>query len=124
MIEPIQLARRSFVVDAVEITDLNYWDASNWCSGNVHSPEHGAFWIEVPIVIKKKRSFVKAFEGDTITRSPKGFRVYQTRDLHSIFQVVDSMLPSKVRQLIDEAINEGDVDTADEVTAKIMDLFA
>jgi hypothetical protein len=87
-IETERYVRKPLYVDAVRITEENFWDATVWCNGAIHkiagdTPvlERHAYipnecYIRVEVHNPKTTRKTKGFIGDWLLRTEMGFKVY------------------------------------------------
>ena len=81
--------RKPFTVEAVQVTEGNIMDLSDWCEGEIRNTANGGMFIKVhvhrPMSIRQTRAFV----GDWILFSGKGFKVYPDKAFEANFAKVE-----------------------------------
>lgn len=74
-----QFYRKSFPVDAVQVTETNIDAVAEWCRGSIHHDESGTKYIKVrvdnPLTTRQTQGFV----GDWVLYAGKGYKVYRDR---------------------------------------------
>lgn len=80
--------RKTFEVDAVQVTDWNIAVVAEWCRGTVYMPEEGdkvAMHVKVNVLKPLNERQTCAFVGDWILLSSTGFKVYTNRAFTNSF---------------------------------------
>lgn len=90
MITPVKYVRRSFEVEAVEVTTENLVEVSKWCGGRVRGKEDHGQHIKVKVQSPLNDRQTKAFPGDFVLKHPSGFKVYTPKAFENTFQPVGS----------------------------------
>lgn len=90
-LEVREFTRRSFPVQAVEVTEENLKEVAQWCGGKVKT-FHGETYIHVPVKMPnnpyKSPNPFKAFIGYRVLKSETGFRVYRPDAFEAAFEPV------------------------------------
>lgn len=94
MIETDKYIRKPLFVNATRITEENFDSAVTWCEGVVETetagPRVGKKFIKVSVHgIPKSQRQTKAFVGDWILHTERGFKVYTDNAFRSSFNPVD-----------------------------------
>lgn len=78
MIEINQYARKPFIVEAVQVSEENMFDAARWCKGEVRASNSDAEGKHIKVHVKRPLNArqTKAFVGDWILSAGTGFKVY------------------------------------------------
>lgn len=85
MIETQKYKRKSFDVDAVQVTSENMQDISEWCSGSVEEEQNRTF-VKVPVNRPLDERQTKAFPGDWVLQAGSGFKVYTGKAFGKSFE--------------------------------------
>lgn len=67
--------RKPFSVEAINVTAENIIEAAAWCDGKVHTDPHGSY-IRVQVHKPMSNRQTKAYIGDWILKSQRGYKVY------------------------------------------------
>lgn len=93
-IETQRYLRKPLYVDAVRITSANFNEVASWCQGEVLRDEvvnegfTGKKYIKVRVHNPKNPRQTKAFVGDWLLYTERGYKVYTTKAFHSAFDKV------------------------------------
>lgn len=71
-----KFVRKQFSIDAVQLTDDNFTTVANWCGGEITEDSKGAQYIKVNVQNPLTARQTKAFVGDWVLASRRGFKVY------------------------------------------------
>lgn len=89
--------RKPLYVDAVRITDDNFDEIVSWCQGEVQQDEvphegnpDGKQYIKVRVHNPKNPRQTKAFVGDWLLYTERGYKVYTTKAFHASFDLVEN----------------------------------
>jgi hypothetical protein len=93
--------RKPLFVDAVQVTEQNFADIARWCFGEVgnidESPvdrskdvEPTKQYIHVRVHNPKNPRQTKAFVGDWILYTERGYKVYTTKAFQANFNLVET----------------------------------
>lgn len=89
--------RKSFLVDAVQVTEENMEEVAKWCRGTIRTtdskiaeglhkePER---YIEVNVLNPYNDRQKQAFPGDWVLFSKNNFKVYLDKGFHKVFEAV------------------------------------
>ncbi len=97
-IETQQFIRKPLYVDAVRITPVNFNEISTWCQGEQqYEPSDdptkpGKKYIKVRVHNPKNIRQSKAFVGDWLLYTERGYKVYTNKAFHAAFDKVESTL--------------------------------
>jgi hypothetical protein len=89
-ITTVQYTRKALFVDAVRITKANFDDIAEWCQGEVKQTETpgkgtGKKYIRIRAHNPKNPRQTKAFVGDWILYTDRGYKVYTNQAFHASF---------------------------------------
>lgn len=76
--------RKPFMIEAVQVTDENILEVSQWCEGEIHNEPKGPY-IRVDVKNPLTPRQTKAFVGDWVLASKRGFKVYTDSAFNSNF---------------------------------------
>ena len=89
VINPIKYKRKSFEVEAVQVTAQNLQEAAKWCGGDVRFENNNLDIDSAYIKVKVRRPLsekqTRAVVGDWILLSESGYKVYTSRAFESSF---------------------------------------
>lgn len=99
MINPIKYKRKTFEVEAVQVTAQNFQEAAKWCGGEVRFENNNLDIDSAYIKVKVRRPLnekqTRAAVGDWILLSESGYKVYTSRAFESSFvEATDVEQPS------------------------------
>jgi hypothetical protein len=81
--------RKPLYVDAVRITAGNFDEIAAWCQGEVQQDDAaGKKFIKVRVHNPKNPRQTKAFVGDWLLYTERGYKVYTNKAFHASFDVV------------------------------------
>ena len=81
--------RKSFDVDAVQVTAENMSEVADWCNGTIVENEQGNY-IKVKIHRPLSERQTRAFAGDWVLFAQNGFKVYTPKAFENGFVLVPS----------------------------------
>lgn len=92
--------RKPLYVDAVQVTEDNFFDIARWCVGEIHNidetpisdddeVEPNKQYIHVRVHNPKNPRQTKAMVGDWILYTERGYKVYTTKAFQANFDKVD-----------------------------------
>jgi hypothetical protein len=92
--------RKPLIVDAVQVTEQNFGDIARWCIGEIVNiddtpvdktaePNPAKQYIYVRVHNPKSPRQTKAFVGDWILYTERGYKVYTTKAFQANFDLVD-----------------------------------
>jgi hypothetical protein len=85
--------RKPLYVDAVRITSTNFEEIAVWCQGEILKDEEsgsGKKFIKVRVHNPKNPRQTKAFVGDWLLYTERGYKVYTSKAFHAAFDRVES----------------------------------
>lgn len=90
-----QYIRKPLYVAAVRITGANFDEIADWCQGEVQQDEipgkgTGKRYIRVRVHNPKNPRQTKAFVGDWLLYTERGYKVYTNKAFHASFDEVKS----------------------------------
>lgn len=94
-IETVKYIRKPLYVDAVQITPQNFEAVASWCQGEVleegadHGQSVGKKYIKVRVHNPKNVRQTKAFVGDWLLYTERGYKVYTNKAFHASFDKVE-----------------------------------
>lgn len=77
----VQYIKKPLYVDAIRITRTNFDDVAAWCSGRIQN-ERSKKYIKIKAHNPINNRQTKAFVGDWVLRTERGFKIYS----HQAFQ--------------------------------------
>ena len=83
--------RKPLFVDAVRITDANFEDIAKWCQGEIQQDDApvgtstGKKFIKIRVHNPKNPRQTKAFVGDWLLYTERGYKVYTNKAFHASF---------------------------------------
>lgn len=83
MLNILKYNRKSFPVDAIQVTSENMTEVAEWCKGTIN--DEGVYIsvdVKNPLTTKQTQAFV----GDWVLKAPKGFKVYTDRAFSKNFE--------------------------------------
>lgn len=83
--ETQQFIRKSFPVDAVQITVENMEEAAKWCDGDIRTTGEGEKFIKVRVHNPLTERQTKGFVGDWVLYAGKGYKVYTQKAFERSF---------------------------------------
>lgn len=91
----VQYIRKPLYVDAVRVTGPNFDEIASWCQGEVQQDEvpgkgTGKKFIRVRVHNPKSPRQTKAFVGDWLLYTERGYKVYTNKAFHESFNEVQS----------------------------------
>src|SRR4051812_17353311 len=97
-IETVRYIRKPLYVDAVRITATNFDEVAAWCQGEIlqdEVPGKGTTkkYIKVRVHNPKNARQTKAFFGDWLLYTERGYKVYTNKAFHSAFDAVSEQTP-------------------------------
>lgn len=92
--------RKPLFVDAVQVSEENFADVARWCFGEIHNIDESTVdtsadvepskqYIHVRVHNPKNPRQTKAFVGDWILYTERGYKVYTTKAFQANFDKVD-----------------------------------
>lgn len=96
MIETQKFIRKPLYVDAVRITTANFDEVVSWCQGEVLQddvPGKGTSkkYIKVRVHNPKNPRQTKAFVGDWLLYTERGYKVYTNKAFHASFDLAEPL---------------------------------
>jgi hypothetical protein len=88
-----KFTRRPLVVDGTQVTDENFEEVAKWCDGEIHTEPKGRY-IKVKVQNPLTPRQTKAFVGDWVLMSTRGFKVYTSSGLKNAFSQNDARVDS------------------------------
>jgi len=96
--------RKPLYVDAVQVTVANMEEIANWCQGEVRTVgaddwvvgeySEGAKYVHVRVHNPRSPRQTKAFLGDWLLYTERGYKVYTTKAFEASFDLVENGKPS------------------------------
>lgn len=84
--------RKPLYVEAVQVTQENFSEVAEWCSGEIveeSSAKNGrGNYIKVRVTNPMNARQSQAFSGDWILYTPRGYKVYTPKAFHNSFDQV------------------------------------
>lgn len=106
MITTTKYVRKPLFVDAVRISGANFDEIATWCQGTIEqeeNPEKGEIkkFIRVRVHNPKNPRQTKAYVGDWLLYTERGYKVYSSKAFHASFEEVRSDDRSEVEESTD-----------------------
>lgn len=92
-VETTKYVRKPLYVDAVQVTNENLDEIGAWCQGDVTTDDSGTRYIHVRVHNPKTPRQSKAFVGDWILYTDRGYKVYTHKAFHASFELADAITP-------------------------------
>lgn len=94
MITTTKYVRKPLFVDAVRISGANFDEIATWCQGTIEqeeNPEKGEIkkFIRVRVHNPKNPRQTKAYVGDWLLYTERGYKVYSSKAFHASFEEAD-----------------------------------
>jgi hypothetical protein len=90
-----QFLRKSFPVEAVQVTEENMQEVAAWCNGRIRT-EDGKTYIKVFVHNPLKEEQTMAHPGDWVLYAGKGFKIYKDVAFRKTFDKKDEELAGNV----------------------------
>jgi len=81
-------ARKPLYVDAVCVTEANADEVAKWCSGEKLIDSAGDLYIKTDTNTPMTPRQTRAYVGDWMLKSPRGFKIYTQRAFEKSFDLV------------------------------------
>jgi hypothetical protein len=128
-VKTTQYIKKPLYVDAVRITTANFDKVSEWCQGEVQQDEvpgkgTGKKYIRVRVHNPKNPRQTKAFVGDWLLYTERGYKVYTNKAFHASFDAVSTHESHEKRRSSDIIMGSDEIApglTLDELVAKLRD---
>lgn len=120
MIETQKYLRKPLYVDAVRITGANFEEIAAWCQGEILHDEAqgtgpGKKYIRVRVHNPKNPRQTKAYVGDWLLYTERGYKVYTAKAFHMAFDLVADDAPLSDSRLTGDPVADA---TAEEQPIK------
>lgn len=89
MFQPQTYERKTFVVEAVQVTLENFTDVVKWCGGTLRKDELSRPYIAVEVRRPANVKQTMAYEGDWVLKAGTGFRIYTDHAFWKSFERTD-----------------------------------
>ncbi len=86
--ETNKFIRKSFEIDAAQVTAENMEEVAAWCSGGIEQETGGPKFIRVKVNTPLNPRQTQAFVGDWVLGSPRGYKVYTDNAFRNNFLAV------------------------------------
>lgn len=99
-VETVKFIRKSFPVDAVQVTLENMKDIARWCAGTImHDGDKEGHlsrdYIKVRVAYPINEKQTQAYLGDWVLKSGKSFKVYTNAAFEKNFIREQNVLPAE-----------------------------
>lgn len=93
--ETVKCERIPFEVESVQVTEENMSEVAAWCNGEIvdASRQFPKPNIKVDVLHPAHERQRRAFVGDHVLRTEKGFKIYNDRAYHECFRPVHAVSP-------------------------------
>lgn len=88
MLETTRYSRKTFEVDAVQVTAENIAEVAKWCSGNVRSDKSGKKYVKVRVQRPLEDRQTMAYVGDWVLYAGTGYKVYTPKAFLNAFELL------------------------------------
>ena len=96
----IRVVRKSVFAGAVRVTAENLKAVTDWCKGGIHiDPDTKQHYIKIRVQHPLNARQTKAYPGDWVLQTPKGFKTFPNDAFESNFELVN---PQDVEELMVE----------------------
>lgn len=100
-----QYIKKPLYVDAVKITGANFDTVADWCEGEVQQDEvpgkgTGKKYIRIRVHNPKNSRQTKAFVGDWLLHTERGYKVYTNKAFYASFDEVSALEAVKAPDVI------------------------
>lgn len=124
-------ARKTFTVEAVQVTAENMGEVAAWCSGSIRSIDStlpgSSTYIEVRVILAGRVQKAMAYDGDWVTKTNKSYKVYRDKSFNVAFEPVDTNKFEHVFKIVHETLAELDthdtVDVSAMITSKLIKML-
>lgn len=92
MIQTTKYIRKPLIVDVIQVTDENFEAVADWCQGEIKPQgdgDHGRY-IFVRVHSPRNPRQTKAYVGDWILYTERGYKVYTTKAFEASFELVEN----------------------------------
>ena len=96
-IQTTKYVRKPLFVDVIQVTEENFAEVAKWCQGEIHNEESGPY-IFVRVHSPRNPRQNKAYVGDWILYTERGYKVYTTKAFFASFELVQSASPDSPEQ--------------------------
>jgi hypothetical protein len=88
--------RKALHVDAVRVTEGNFEEIAAWCQGDIRTEDadgerYGKRYIKIRVHNPKNPRQTKAFTGDWLLYTEKGYKVYVNKAFMASFEELDTL---------------------------------
>lgn len=87
-IQTTKYVRKPLFVDVIQVTEENFAEVAKWCQGEIHNEESGPY-IFVRVHSPRNPRQNKAYVGDWILYTERGYKVYTTKAFFASFELVE-----------------------------------
>jgi hypothetical protein len=94
-------ARKSFDVEAIQVTAENMSQVAKWCGGEIQKTEHNdpkrvRKYIQVSVIRAINPKQTQAFVGDWVLYTKSGFKVYVDKAFRETFEIPEPNVRTEV----------------------------
>lgn len=102
--------RKPLYVDAVQITEENFDEAVRFCFGESAVDEDDQKYIQVRVHQPKNQRQTRAYVGDWLLYTQRGYKVYTDKAFHTNFDLVENSQPDPdLVETVDDEVVEPEV---------------
>lgn len=87
-IQTTKYVRKPLFVDVIQVTEENFAEVAQWCQGEIHDDPSGRY-IFVRVHSQRNPRQNKAYVGDWILYTERGYKVYTTKAFFASFELVE-----------------------------------
>jgi hypothetical protein len=109
MVSTEKYVRKPLFVDAVRVTSENFVDITRWCQGEILRDEipgqgTGKKYIKIRVHNPRDRRQMKAYVGDWVLYTDRGYKIYTNKAFHEAFLPADRSIEAEVQDEMERAI--------------------
>lgn len=90
--QTITYVRKPLTVEAVQVTQSNFYEVAAWVEGDVVTDGGGKKFIEVKVLHPARRGHSQAYVGDWLLKSEAGYKIYADTAFKKGFDRADGQL--------------------------------
>ena len=106
-IKIIRVVRKSVFAGAVHVTDENIKEVAAWCKSEIRiDPDTKQPYIKVRVQHPLNARQTKAYSGDVVLQTAKGFKTFTNEAFEKNFDLVTSEAESKNEEVITTLVDE------------------
>lgn len=108
-LNPTTYVRKTFTVEAVQVTDDNLDDIAGWTGGQVLAnaateKDPAKFFVKVPVKRPLNERQCRAYVGDWVLQARSGFKVYTQKAFEGCFERPSGIVRDGLVQKVKDAV--------------------